>query len=626
MLRTLSAGGVGLLAVLVVPTASVTGATAEPTTPPPGQLSWGTCGEEVGEPLDCTTLAVPLDYDDPSGPTIELALIRYPAQPAIREGAILLNPGGPGGSGIDFAAAAAEALNFEMGLGGRFDIIGFDPRGVDRSGGIDCIDDDAVEAMLYTDDTPDDAIESAASVAQQMMFGHACRQLYGDTLRHYSTENTARDMDSIRAALGDEQLSYVGISYGTYLGGVYATLFPERVRAMVLDSAYEPSGDSEYDQWVTQLVGFEEAFANWAAWCEEGTECDFADVDVGARWDTLIAALEANPAKSDGGRPVNHVAMETATVSALYSEIAWPALASALAEAEGGDGTALLALADSYNGRSPDGTYASIRQSGPVIRCASGIDQAVPADPAALLAELRRVAPRFSRGYDLTDFRDMCRDLLDEDVQAITPSYSGPAPIVVVGGLNDPATPFRWAEELAAQLGPNVSLVRFAGEGHGQILSSSCVTDAEASVIRDLRLPATGTTCEPDPHVARPAFWDDLPVPAGVGPPVDDPAIDLALGLPPTRVYADVWHLSGDAAEVSVAYQAAFSELGFNVTEASDLLPGALTLAAFAPDGTRVVVLVIPPDALASNPDLEAAAELAEPGQGFVVIAALGEA
>jgi pimeloyl-ACP methyl ester carboxylesterase len=625
MLRTLTAGGVGLLAMLAAPSTPAFSAADQPATAPPDSLDWGDCEEGTSEGFECATLAVPLDYGDPSGPTIDLALIRYPAVSSIREGAILLNPGGPGGSGFEFAANAAESLDFEMGLGGRFDIVGFDPRGVDRSAGIDCIDDRAVEALLYADDTPDDAVEAAASVAQQKMFGHACQQVYGDTLRHYSTENTARDMDMIRAALGDEQLSFIGVSYGTYLGGVYATLFPDRVRAMALDSAYEPSGDSEYDQWVTQLVGFEEAFANWAAWCEEGSECAFTDVDVGARWDRLIANLEATPVKSDGKRPVNHVAMETATVSAMYSEIAWPALGAALAEAEDGDGTSLLAMADEYNGRSSDGTYASIRQSGPVIRCASGIDQTVPADPAALLAELHRVAPRFSRGYDLTDFRDMCRDFFPEEVDAITPSYSGSAPIVVVGGLNDPATPFRWAEELAAQMGPNVSLVTFAGEGHGQILSSSCVTGAEASVIRDLRLPAPGTTCEEDPPVARPAFWDDVPVPEGVGPLVDDPAVDLALGLPPNQVYADVWHLSGDPAAVTAAYQAGFGELGFDVTEAPGLLEGATALAAFAPDGTQVVILIIPPDALASNPDLEAAAELANPGQGFVVVAALGE-
>ena len=623
MLRTLSAGGIGLLAIVATPLTPDSSASTDSSTTPPGDLTWGPCEEGIGEPLECATLAVPLDYDDPTGPTIDLAVIRYPANPEVREGAILLNPGGPGGSGYDFASAAAESLDFGMGLAGRFDIVGFDPRGVDRSGGIDCIDDQAIESYLYADDTPDDPVEAAASVAQQMMFGAACREVYGDTLNLYSTENTARDMDMIRAALGDEQLSYIGISYGTYLGGVYATLFPERVRAMVLDSAYEPSGDSEYDQWVTQLLGFEQAFDNWAAWCEEGTECAFTATDVGARWDALIAALEQTPVKSDSGRPVNHVAMETATVSAMYSELVWPVLGKALAEAEAGDGTALLEMADDYNGRSSDGTFASIRQSGPVIRCASGIDWTVPADPATFLAELQRVAPRFSRGYDLTDFRDMCRDLFPVDVEAITPSYSGSAPIVIVGGLNDPATPFRWAEELTDQMGSNASLVTFEGEGHGQILSSSCVTDAEASVIRDLQLPAAGTTCQADPPVARPEFWDDLPVPDGVGPVVEDPAVDLALGLPPTQVYADVWNLSGDPGAVSAAYLAAFEELGFDVTEAPSVLDGTTTLIALAPDGTQLVILIIPPDSLASNPDLEAAAELALPGQGFVVVGAL---
>ena len=174
-------------------------------------------------------------------------------------------------------------------------------------------------------------------------------------------------------------------------------------------------------------------------------------------------------------------------------------------------------------------------------------------------------------------------------------------------------------------MGPNVSLVTFAGEGHGQILSSSCVTDVEATVIRDLQLPAPGTTCEADPPVARPAFWDNVPVPEGVGPLVDDPAIDLALGLPPTQVYADVWHLAGDPAAVSAAYQVGFGELGFEVTDVPGLLEGATSLLAFAPDGTRVVILIIPADVVASNPDLEAAAELALPGQGFVIVAALGD-
>ncbi len=624
MLRTLIIGGTCLAGALT-PFVPGSEAAGPPEATPPAELTWGPCEEGTAEVLECATLAVPLDYANPAGPTIDIAVIRLPARPDVREGAILLNPGGPGGSGFDFAASAAEAIDFEMGLDGRFDIVGFDPRGVDRSGGIDCLDDATLDALVYADDTPDDVGEAAAIVAQQVMVGSKCQEVYGDSLRLYSTENTARDMDMIRAALGDEQLSYIGISYGTYLGGVYATLFPERVRAMVLDSAYEPTGDSEYDQWITQPVGFDQAFANWAAWCEEGTECAFTDVDVAARWDALLAALDANPVKSDTGRPVNHVVMETATKSAMYSELAWPSLGAALADAEVGDGTALLAMADSFNGRSSDGTYDSIYQANPVIRCASGIDQVTPADPAALLAELQKAAPRFGRSYDLTDFRDTCRDSIAEDIAAIVSSYPGPAPIVVVGGLNDPATPFRWAEEIAAQMGPNVALVRYTGEGHGQILGSSCVTDAEALVIRDLQLPAPDTTCEPDPPVARPAFWDDLPVPPGVGPLVDDPAIDLAIGLPPSQVYADVWHLSGDPATVAEDYEAGFTELGFEVIEAPDLLPGAIALAAFAPDETQVVILVIPPDVVTSDPDFEAAAELANPGQGFVVVAALGE-
>ena len=179
---------------------------------------------------------------------------------------------------------------------------------------------------MYLDDTPDTPEEAQALDAVDDQFGAACQAKYGDTLRFYSTANTARDMDSIRAALGDEQISYIGISYGTYLGGVYARMFPERVRAMVLDSAFEPSGDSEFDQWATQLVGFEHAFDDWAAWCEEGNDCAFTAVDVGARWDALFDSLDANPITAADGRRVNQVVLETATIAAMYSKAEWPAL------------------------------------------------------------------------------------------------------------------------------------------------------------------------------------------------------------------------------------------------------------------------------------------------------------
>ena len=269
MLRRLTLGAGCLLTVV---TAGAVPVAAAGASAPPGGLTWGACEEGIEEPFECATLAVPLDYAQPDGRDD-----RPGVDPLSRR---------PGGAGGRDPAQPGRPRRFRLRLRG----IGGGQRSTSRwasvaastssasiheastaPAAIDCIDDRAIDALLYSDDTPDDAAECAATVARQEAFGQACRQVYGDTLRHYSTENTARDMDMIRAALGDEQLSYIGVSYGTYLGGVYATLFPERVRAMVLDSAYEPSGDSEYDQWVTQLVGFEQAFANWAAWCEEST-------------------------------------------------------------------------------------------------------------------------------------------------------------------------------------------------------------------------------------------------------------------------------------------------------------------------------------------------------------------
>ena len=447
--------------------------------PPAPALQWGPCADDVDPEFECATMTVPLDYANPTGQQIGIAVIRLPAASGRREGAVLLNPGGPGGSGYDFAANASAVLDRELGLDGRFDLVGFDPRGVDRSGGLRCQTDAEIDVSVYFDDTPDSPEEAAQLDALDRAFGAACMARYGDTLRHYSTDNTARDMDMIRAGLGDPQISYLGISYGTFLGAIYATLFPGNVRAMVLDSASERTGETSLQGTVTQLGGFEGAFNNWAAWCEEGTECAFSDLDVAARWDRLYASLDARPVKSDRGQAVNQVVLMTATIASMYNELSWPALGTALAEAESGDGTALLALSDEYNGRREDGTYETIFQANPVISCASGLQQPDPRDPAVLLAELQAAAPRFSRGIGISDMRDTCLDFLAQNPLPTIPSYAGTAPVLVVGGLNDPATPFRWAEEMTAMMGPSAVLLTFTGEGHGQVLSSNCVTEIE---------------------------------------------------------------------------------------------------------------------------------------------------
>ncbi len=368
----------------IVPSSEPSDTAPGDTTAPSGDaIDWKQCDDpNVHDPsMQCATLQVPLDYDKPTGDTIGMALIRFPAT-GDRHGAMLFNPGGPGGSGFDFIAFSGAGLASALGVT-SLDLIGFDPRGVDRSGGIRCVTDQFQDQHLYIDETPDDAQEQALKDEAHDGFIDGCKQKYGDTLRFYSTENTARDMDAIRAAIGDEQISYLGVSYGTYLGATYATMFPDRVRAMVLDSVVEPRGDTDEQQFGTQLVGFEGAFNHWSAWCEGDATCDFKAADVGARWDALRQQLDDNPIAAADGRLVNSSALLRATQAALFTESDWPVLAQALTKAEDGNPAGILAIADSFNGRNDDGSYNTLLQSFNVIQCASGIASRRPADPGA---------------------------------------------------------------------------------------------------------------------------------------------------------------------------------------------------------------------------------------------------
>jgi pimeloyl-ACP methyl ester carboxylesterase len=586
-------------------------------------LAWGSCQDDsANEPaLECATLTVPLDYDQPDGDSIDLALVRLPATDD-RIGAILLNPGGPGGSGFEFTALSATSLQSGMGLAG-FDLVGFDPRGVDRSNGIRCLTDEQVDATAYLDDTPDDDAERAALDAADSQFETACIDVYGDTLRHYSTVNTARDMDRIRAAMGDDQISYLGISYGTYLGAMYATLFPDRVRAMVLDAAFEPTGDSVEEQYTTQLVGFSEAFDNWAAWCTDEPSCAFQSDDVPGAWDALMDRLDAEPAPATDGREANEAVGHTATISALYSESEWPVLAQALDDASVGDGDGLFRLADSYIGRNDDGTYDTIDQSGHIIRCASGIDAAAPADPEALAARLLELSPRFAEGITADDFDDSC-DALMPDVTPTPLSYDGDAPIVVVGGLNDPATPIRWAEEMTAAMGDTARLVTYSGEGHGFVLTASCVTEAEANVLIDLELPEEGLACDPDPDVPEPDWWADTPTPQGVSDVVQVPEALAALGITPDVAWSEL-RLSDslDPDGVLAAYEPLLTGAGFVSFGTQEPVPGVQQAVYQSPGDEAFSVLVLGEDAL-GDPDLGNLAEVLPEGtQTLVVLIAI---
>ncbi len=577
--------------------------TTDPSTDlgsPVATLDWSTCTDDAvsDDELECATLTVPLDHDNPEGETIDLALVRVPAT-GDRAGAVLFNPGGPGGSGFDFIAYSGSVIQQRLGLA-DFDLVGFDPRGVDRSNGIRCVDDAFMEEHLYLDDTPDTPEEEALLEEDGTGFVDGCTKTYGDTLQFYSTEATARDMDLMRAAMGDDQISYLGISYGTYLGAVYATLFPDRVRAMALDSAYEPNGDTVDQQYLTQIVGFEQAFDDWTAWCETADECGFTTADVGARWDRLRETLDESPLTSVEGRTINQSTMDTATQAALYSESDWPVLGTALLNAEQGNGDGLLSMADNYKGRNADGTFDTLFQSIGIIECASGIEEQPPDDPEALVVKIKEQAPRFGADVtvdDLTDTDGGCSELMPKQ-QPVEIDYTADGPIVVVGGTNDPATPIRWAEEMTEEMGPNARLVTYTGEGHGQLLVSTCVTDIEAAVIADLELPDDdGATCDPDPVVEQPSWWGDLPTVDGFETQ-DIPAVKAALGLSDTLGYGETQVTSMSPDEAGQAWTDALTDSGFRDLGSQDLgLDDVTEQGYFAPNGDLLIVIIMGPTA-----------------------------
>lgn len=591
-----AAGSEGSTPDTGVPSTDTTGTTL----PEASAIDWGPCTDPIAKDavLECATLTVPLDYEHPNGDTIDLALVRVPATSS-RKGAVLFNPGGPGGSGFDPIAQSGTVIQSELGLD-HFDIVGFDPRGVDRSNGIRCVSDAVMDANLYLDDTPDTPDEQKALDDADSAFVDGCKGKYGDTLRFYSTANTARDMDMIRAGLGDEQMSFLGISYGTYLGGVYATLFPDRVRGMVLDSAFEPNGDTVEQQYLTQLVGFENAFNDWAKWCQDDTTCAFHAADVGARWDALRQRLDDQPLTASDGRLGNQVVLETATTAALYSKSEWPVLASALADAEKGDAAGIFSLADDYKGRKSDGTFDTLFQSIGVILCASGIEDQPPPDPQALLQKLQAQAPRFSKGItvdDLTQAGNDCKDLMPSQ-QVVNIDYQGDGPIVVVGGTNDPATPIRWAEEMTSELGPNARLVKYTGEGHGQLLASKCVTEVEGDLLSSLSLPDEGKVCDPDPVVEQPGWWGDLPLPDGVSEVVDLAAVKAALGLSDTLGYGETRTSDLTGRQVLDAYGTALDGAGFRSLGEQDIgISGVLDGAFMSPEGDVLLVITMDPEA-----------------------------
>ncbi|GAB3598837.1 alpha/beta hydrolase [Angustibacter peucedani] len=456
------------------------------------KLSWSGCGGS----FQCSKLSVPVDYAKPDGATIQLAVIRLPAaKQGQRLGSLVVNPGGPGGSGIDYARAARAVISDASR--NSFDVVGFDPRGVGESAPLKCLTDEQTDQLLAADPTPDDPAEVASTVRLFQELGQRCKSGGGELLAHVDTVSAARDIDVLRAALGDKRLFYLGKSYGTFLGATYAGLFPRNVGRMVLDGAIDPSLSAD-DVNLGQAKGFEQATRAFVADCVEQRDCPLgSDVDRGMqRLGQLLSSLDAQPLPSgDAARPLTEGWGSLGIAVAMYDQGYWPVLRQALDQAFGGDGAGLLRLADAYADRSTEGRYSS--NSNTVIYAVNCLDRPDDGGLAGVQGSLKayeQAAPTWGAFLDWSQLPCAYWPVRTKNVpEKIT--AEGSPPIVVVGTTRDPATPYAWAKGLADQLADG-HLVTYQGDGHTAYMRGSrCVDKAVDRYLLRGTVPADGLTC-----------------------------------------------------------------------------------------------------------------------------------
>ncbi|WP_456845805.1 alpha/beta hydrolase [Cellulomonas sp. P5_C6] len=460
------------------------------------QLEWTTCPE--GE---CATAQVPLDYADPAGPSIGLALARSKATGGEPLGSLLLNPGGPGASGVDFLAQATGTDQVKglvsADVQRQYDLVAFDPRGVQRSSPVQCVDGPELDTIIATDHdySTDAGIQDAIDTYAGL--GAACLQNTGPVLGHIDTISAARDLDVLRAALGDDKLAYLGFSYGTRLGATYAALFPEKVGRLVLDGALPPDLTS-FEASEGQAVGFESALRAYITDCQAGPDCPLTgSVDHGlTQVHDLLDRARVNPLPTGTDRELTAMLAFYGIALPLYSKSFWPYLTQALTEAlKQNTGSTLLLLADQYSDRSEDGTYTT--NSVVAFDAINCLDPRASADFDTMRQEAAKIeAAAPTVGAFFTFGGTMCAQWPVPEVGGLD-SYAaeGAPPIVVVGTTNDPATPYAWAEQLASLLSSGV-LLTYQGEGHTAYGSSNaCIANAVDAYLLSGTVPAEGTRC-----------------------------------------------------------------------------------------------------------------------------------
>ncbi|WP_328537502.1 alpha/beta hydrolase [Streptomyces sp. NBC_00344] len=458
------------------------------------KLKWQPCGASG---FECSSMKAPLDYRKPADGDIKLAVSRKKATgPGKRIGSLLVNPGGPGGSAIQYLQAYA-GIGYPAAVRARYDMVAVDPRGVAHSQPVECLSGKQMDAYTQVDQTPDDTAETKKLTTSYEGFAQGCEKRSAKILPHVSTADAARDMDILRANLGDKKLNYVGASYGTFLGATYAGLFPSRVGRMVLDGAMDPSLSSLAMN-RDQTAGFETAFKSFAKNCITHKDCPLGTksaADASRRLESFFSRLDAKPVPTGQRRKLTESLGTIGVISAMYDEASWPELRTALTHAMAGDGAGLLALSDSYYERSSDGKYANLMAANAAVNCLD----LPPAfsDPAAVKAALpsfEKASPVFGEGFAWAALN--C---------AYWPAHAtgtphriiakGAAPIVVVGTTRDPATPYKWAKSLASQLASG-TLLTYDGDGHTAYgRGSDCIDTAINTYLLEGTPPKNGEKC-----------------------------------------------------------------------------------------------------------------------------------
>lgn len=477
-------------------------------------LTWGDCvpfartgddGEAFRKATDarCARLTVPLDYAAPTGPSISLGLLRMPAaDPARRIGSLVINPGGPGASGLATAVRlAGQAKAAELGK--RFDFVGFDPRGIGSSEpAIRCLSDQERDAERADDDELDASPQGVAKVeAEQRDYAGKCAQRTGDGAQFLATMGTrdvVKDMDVLRSVLGDEKLTYLGYSYGTRLGTTYAETFPKNVRALVLDGALDPE-QNVVDELVAQGEGFQKAFDAFTQWCVRREDCALgrsAEQVLPNYWNLVRPLIDRPVDLGAGGRKLSYSDATTAVIQALYAEQLWEVLNKGLADLKRQRAQTLMALADTYFERGKDGRYSTTQDAFTAVRC---MDDPRVTDKALVLEAQQRykqAAPFLDDGRPASPARDACAFWpVPSTSQPHLPDVQGLPPILVVSTTGDPATPYQAGVNLAKALGG--ALLTYEATQHTAFLQgNACVDNAGSAYLVDLTVPPTGTRCQ----------------------------------------------------------------------------------------------------------------------------------